>query len=408
MMRITIFSDYYYPNLGGCEIYSRGLATTFAKQGHTVNIIAARHPYHLKENDLVDGLPIKRLRYPIPKLILKHLIAFPIFYPLTMYKLIQEFKKHKPDVVIQQYLASNTFYMLTLRKLHWLFGIPKFKWIISPQGTDIQNRIHEYRFHNWMVHQALKECDYLGGSSTYVLNEAIKLELKIKEKSKTILTAAPLHEFKKEPIDEYKMSKEYFEGDMAFIACVGRFVEKKGQDMLIQAFANLHKDYPLLTLFLLGFGPDKQKLEQMVRDLKLQAFIYIQDGTFREDVITTLGQATIGCLPSRLEVYGTSGVEVMAAGTPLVGSYVDGFPEVAGVKNKYDKTENAILTDPTPEGIEKGLRMVLSMTQQERIDMAKKAKEHVFNKYTYERACNEYLEVMLCLGGIEREVIENV
>jgi glycosyltransferase involved in cell wall biosynthesis len=386
-MKICVYADTFFPCVGGCEIYSGGLARQFKKMGHDVFVCASwsgaeRNP----QQELVDGIQVTRYWYPIPKMVLKHLLAFPFIFPLTLIQLAAKLRKEKPDLVIQQYLASNTFYLWCLRKFGWLLGVPKFFWVGVPQGTDIQERIYEHWFHMWMMKAALRECDFVGGSSTYVMEEARKLVPEVTNKSAPILTAIALEDFV-ETTTKHEHPREY-------ILCLGRYVDKKGQDLLIDAFATVALDYDDVDLIFVGFGPNEKNLKDLTHSHELDDRVHFVDGKSltREQTVEYFNGAYITTLPSRLEVYGQVGVEGMAAGKPLVASYVDGFPEVSGVTKKYDTTQNAILTDPTVEGIEKGLKMALELTEDERNAMTERAKKHAFDNYAYETACLKYIE----------------
>ena len=101
---------------------------------------------------------------------------------------------------------------------------------------------------------------------------------------------------------------------------LGRFVEKKGFDVLLRAFAGLKNKN--LRLELGGSGPEQAKLEQLVQELELQDRVRFSGWV--ENVRDFLGRGDIFVLPSRDEPFGIVVLEAMAAGIPIVSTKTEG------------------------------------------------------------------------------------
>ena len=56
-------------------------------------------------------------------------------------------------------------------------------------------------------------------------------------------------------------------GDRPVIVCVSRFVERKGQDMLIRALPLVQRRLPEAALLLVGDGPMRKKLISLADQL---------------------------------------------------------------------------------------------------------------------------------------------
>lgn len=110
------------------------------------------------------------------------------------------------------------------------------------------------------------------------------------------------------------------------IGMVGRLSVEKGADVLLRALALLPRErYPDLKLVVVGDGPQRGELEQLIRALDLADRIEML-GT-RHDVPDLLATMDIFALPSRREGLPLALLEAMAAGLPVVASAVGGVPE---------------------------------------------------------------------------------
>ena len=118
------------------------------------------------------------------------------------------------------------------------------------------------------------------------------------------------------------------------IANVARLMpEKKGQDVLLEAMAIVHRTRPEAVCLFAGAGDAAheaavQGLQQFVADHGLQDTVTFLGNV--PDVPAFLQQVDIFVLPSRFEGFGISLIEAMAMGIPCVASDLDGPAELIG------------------------------------------------------------------------------
>lgn len=117
--------------------------------------------------------------------------------------------------------------------------------------------------------------------------------------------------------------------DRRVILNVGKFEIKKGQDILIKAFAKIAGDYPDVDLVLVGATDSALP---MLEDLCIYEGI-VERVRFCPDiphdqVANFFKQATIFALPSRQEPFGIVILEAGAFDLPVVASRVGGIPEI--------------------------------------------------------------------------------
>jgi len=109
-------------------------------------------------------------------------------------------------------------------------------------------------------------------------------------------------------------------------ATVAIMRDKKGHEDLIAAAQPMLAERPNLHFVLAGDGPWFVKIKDIVDALGLGHRIHLLG--FRADVPNVLAGCDLFVLPTHQEALGQSYIEAMAAGLPVIGSNVDGVPEV--------------------------------------------------------------------------------
>jgi colanic acid/amylovoran biosynthesis glycosyltransferase len=138
---------------------------------------------------------------------------------------------------------------------------------------------------------------------------------------------------------------------------VCRFVDKKGLDLTLRAFAGVRKRYPGAVLTLVGDGPKMAETKALVEELGLGDAVvfpgFVDQWTVRKLILA--GHVFIH--PSRTSADGNregipnAALEAMASGMPVVATTHGGFPEAivsgeSGIlveENRADLIEQAIL-----------------------------------------------------------------
>lgn len=122
-------------------------------------------------------------------------------------------------------------------------------------------------------------------------------------------------------------------GDIQILS-VGRLVEKKGMDHLINAFHEVQKQYSNVHLSIAGDGPLQKKLTEQVRTLNLNDKITFLGAISHEQVSKEMQRSHLFALAS---VTGREGnqegipnvlKEAMATGLPVVSTRHAGIPEL--------------------------------------------------------------------------------
>jgi glycosyltransferase involved in cell wall biosynthesis len=114
--------------------------------------------------------------------------------------------------------------------------------------------------------------------------------------------------------------------DERVLVSVGRLRPQKGQDVLVQAMADVARAEPRARLVLVGDGPEKRRLERLVRRLGLGERVTLAGQ--RRDVVRALSAADLFASASRYEGLPLAVMEAMAAAKPVVATRVDSLPEL--------------------------------------------------------------------------------
>lgn len=110
------------------------------------------------------------------------------------------------------------------------------------------------------------------------------------------------------------------------VTSVGRLVDWKGRDLLIEAAARSITSRPDLKVIIAGDGPLFDELSKSIQDRRLEANIWLLGRV--ADTRPLLALSDMFCLPSRNEPFGLVLLEAMAAGLPVVAFDSGGVPEI--------------------------------------------------------------------------------
>lgn len=139
--------------------------------------------------------------------------------------------------------------------------------------------------------------------------------------------------------------------DVPVMIAVGRLTEQKGFDRLINACAMLRKaDIPFL-LRVLGEGPERQNLEELIRQNHLEDQIQLLG--FRPNPYPYMNAADMVVCSSRYEGFSTVITEALILGKPVVTTPCSGMDELLG------DSEFGLITEDGVEGIYQGIRRLL-------------------------------------------------
>lgn len=102
------------------------------------------------------------------------------------------------------------------------------------------------------------------------------------------------------------------------ILFVGRLTRYKGVEFLVKAFAKIHLNTPNAQLVLVGDGEERNYLEELTSQLRIQNKVRFLGHLEREGVIREFNTASLFCFPSITESIGIVLLEAMSFALPII------------------------------------------------------------------------------------------
>ena len=159
------------------------------------------------------------------------------------------------------------------------------------------------------------------------------------------------------PVEEIrrkaKVAVQDFPDERINFVCVGRLVEQKGFDRLLQAVSDAKAGTTrLFHVYILGEGPERQKLEEMRTALCLEDYVSLLG--FCENPYPYLRQADAFLMSSRDEAFPLVVGESLIVGTPVIAT------DCSGVREWLKDGRYGMVLENSTEGILDGLAQVLA------------------------------------------------
>ncbi len=211
------------------------------------------------------------------------------------------------------------------------------------------------------------------------------------DKIRVIHNGVDLKKFKVSSADRVKQLKDKLRlPTFPVIGSIGRFSPVKGFDKLIGAMRHVVKDFPNAQLILIGEGPDKEKLERLCAEERLENNVIFIPATINTAEYFMLMDVFI--FPSRQEGLGLSLIEAMANGRVCIASDAGGIKDVID-----DGVSGIIVKDYKSSAFAKAIVVVLK-NETLRQKIAEQAKIKAENSFSIEETADKtaafYKEVL--------------
>jgi glycosyltransferase involved in cell wall biosynthesis len=114
--------------------------------------------------------------------------------------------------------------------------------------------------------------------------------------------------------------------DKIVITCVANLKKVKAHTLLLDAFAELNQEFPMVELWLIGDGPERKNLEHQASALQITDRVVFW-GT-QNDIPQIMADSDIFVLASQSEGMSNAIMEAMASAVPVVATRVGGTIEL--------------------------------------------------------------------------------
>jgi phosphatidylinositol alpha-1,6-mannosyltransferase len=140
--------------------------------------------------------------------------------------------------------------------------------------------------------------------------------------------------YKPDPAGREEIRARHGLGDRPTVVCVSRLVPRKGQDQLIRAVAGLRKRIPDVALLIVGGGPYRKRLTELVTELGVEGNVVLTGSVPWAELPAHYAAGDVFAMPARtrgkgldVEALGIVYLEASATGLPVVAGNSGGAPE---------------------------------------------------------------------------------
>lgn len=367
-MKIALVNKFYPPIIGGIEYHVRLLAENLQRYNDVekIEVIVANDRNNWQQEQCGEKIYVTRL--PSWKIVASTPIA-PSF--------IRYFKEIDADIV----------------HFHFPYPFADFSWIVAgvdkPYVVTYHSDILRQKMLNYLYtpirDKFFRRADKIIATSPRLIEYSNVLQ---KFKSKTIsipLGISPQIFLSNDGKKKGNVLRKQYSSDKPIVLFVGRLVYYKGVEYLIEAFKDVNA-----TLIMIGKGPLRDKLHNMVATYKIQDKVFFYENVSDDELVGFYHVSDIFVLPSiaNTEAYGLVQLEAMACGKPVISTNLPtGVPYV----NEHNKT--GIVVEPRDiNGLKKALNK-LSEDKTLRKKLGDYAKERMLNNFTDQVMAKRVLDV---------------
>lgn len=314
--RILIISLTYFPFVGGAEMAIKEITdrlSEFDFEMLTVNLDGQQ-----KIEEKIGNVLVRRIgKGKISKYL----------FPFTAYRFARTLQQKNNYQIIWSMMANQA----GLAALFFKLKFPQIKYLLTLQEGDSELDIW---LRTWFMRPLYKmiyrRADLIQAISSYLAKRAVKLDFK--GRIEVVPNAAGFEKGAFRIEEEYpKHPKLDFLKNSKLVITTSRLVKKNGIKYLIRAIKNIEA-----KLLILGDGPLRNDLEELAISLGLKQE---KEKLTENDKVYFLGhqnsylvgyylsKADIFVRPSVSEGLGSSFLEAMAVGIPIVGTPVGGIPD---------------------------------------------------------------------------------
>jgi 3-deoxy-D-manno-octulosonic-acid transferase len=237
-------------------------------------------------------------------------------------RLVRVIRAYRPAIVHTHLSNANVFGRIAA----WLAGVP-----------CVLSTLHAQEYSYWKGGWRTTFRKYVDGLSVRCVNDRLLAVSRAVaddyERHLHVSNIEVLHNYVEPsrfaPIDRQEAAARrasFGWTDEFVIAQVARLDWDKGQATLVAAMTRIIRDAPNARLLLIGSGPLRAELQQLVDASHLTEVVRFVDQ--RTDVRDVLGIADVFAFPSIVEGFGIALVEAMAMGLPIVATRTGGITEV--------------------------------------------------------------------------------
>lgn len=309
-MRIGIVC---YPTYGGSGVVATELGLALAAKGHQIHFITYKRPArltHFREN--VYFHEVNTEEYP--------LFDYTPYDTTLTSKLVDVVRYEKLDLLHVHYAIPHATVAYLAKQILASEGID-IPFITTLHGTDI-TLVGSDRSFAPVVAFSINQSDGVTAVSKHLQAQTCE-QLKIYREIEVIYNFIDFSRFSRTNKEHFRMA--IAPANEKIIVHTSNFRKVKRIDDVIYTFRIVQNQIPA-KLLLVGDGPERPRLERLVRELGL--FEHVRFLGKQDAIEEILAVADLFIIPSENESFGLAALEAMACEVPVISSNAGGLPEV--------------------------------------------------------------------------------
>jgi glycosyltransferase involved in cell wall biosynthesis len=356
-MNVLMVTGIFPPDIGGPATYVPTMSSELVKRGHKLTVVTLSD--RLDHDDCSYNFPVHRIRRSLFK---------PLRVLFTVLGILREGRGAQVLYVNGLYLeAAIANYLLRKPMVQKIVG--DWAWERATNNGWIKDNFEEFQIRKYAVKVELlkalrnfcvRRADTLIAPSEFLARAVAKWGVSA-PKVFVVYNAVEIPSWTRTTVPLRTRLN---------IVTVGRLVPWKQIDHLIEAVAEIDG----AGLVVVGDGPERSRLEDLVRATKLTDRIYFAGQRSKEETLDLMTACDLFVLNSTYEGFPHVVLEAMCAGLPVVATAVGGTPELVR------DGENGLLIAPNANGeLSRTLmKLVSSLEQRQRLAAGGQETTHRF------------------------------
>lgn len=390
--KVLIFSLAYLPNTySGAELAVK--EKTDRMPDIEFHLICARYDAALPREERIGNVQVHRIGLTRPHPTIRDLGRFPLHINKYWYQVAAFFtalrlhRTHRFDAIWALMAHSAGIPAALFKRVH-----PSVPFVLELQEGDPPERIERIMLPVWpLFARAFTSADVVSVISTFLGQWAKRRGFP--GEPALIPNAVDTKHFSADcPEAEISAIRDHIgknKGDV-FLITTSRLVHKNAIDDVIRALPLLPAHVHFLVL---GTGPEEAKLCALAQKERVEGRVLFLGRIDHRDLPKYLKACDIFVRASRSEGMGSSFIEAMAAGLPVIATHEGGIADFLfdAVRNPGKPTTGWVVDKDTPEQIAAAIRTIIEDPEQARA-IARTAKQMVVEKYDWDLIAREMRE----------------
>lgn len=302
-MRILLWAEMFWPQMGGGSQFSAEIARALQKRGYQLLVVTRQDDLLLPSEECLDTIPVHRFPF------YQALSSGDIAQISTIRRQVAELREtFAPDVTHTTSFGASMFFQLATCDA---FPSPLLVTLLgegSPEGVGTDT----------VLHRALKRADWITAPSHATLAVVRGWVPECSEHSSVVRSSTPRPNPAPKPVPTKDPT----------LLCLGRLDRIKGFDLAISAMPAILRGHPSVRLVIAGDGPERVCLEEQSRRLGVSHSVEFTGWVSMSDVPDIVGAASIMLMPSRADAFPLVGLQAGFMARPSVATRVGGIPEL--------------------------------------------------------------------------------